>query len=54
MQKKIEKYEQHSKKSNVQQDAYNELLIKYNTLVYKNNTGSMENSTLDNAHSKSF
>jgi len=46
MQKKIEKYETQDKRNAMQQDAYNELLIKYNTMVYNANTKSMDNSSV--------
>lgn len=45
MQRKIEKYEKTAKTQAKQQDAYNDLLIKYNTIVYKLNTNAGDGST---------
>ena len=38
MQKKIKQFENQDKVDNKQADMYNELLIKYNSLLYKANT----------------
>jgi hypothetical protein len=46
MQRKVEKHEKTAKAQAKQQDAYNDLLIKYNTIVYKLNTNTVENSTI--------
>lgn len=48
MQRKIEKYERTTKEQARQQDAYNDLLIKYNTIVYKMNTNTFDNSSVHN------
>lgn len=42
MQRKIVKNEERDRVKNKQADMYNELLIKYNTLLYKANTSDAE------------
>lgn len=46
MSRKIEKYEKVSREHIKQKDAYSDLLIKYNTIVYKMNTNTFDNSSI--------
>jgi hypothetical protein len=52
MQRKIDKYEKKAKDQAKNQNAYNDLLIKYNTIVYKLNTNTFDSSVVHRGNSQ--
>lgn len=52
MQRKIDKYEKKAKDQAKNQNAYNDLLIKYNTIVYKLNTNTVDSSLIHGGNSQ--